>query len=228
MKPVVAIVDYGLGNLLSVKLACELVGLHACITFEQNEILAADAVVLPGVGAFGDAMAALERLDLVVPLREVATSGKPFIGVCLGLQLLMTESYEFGKHAGLDVISGSVVRFENPVDPRAPLKVPQIGWNQIYRPRHLSSSDYLSATDLWTGTPLESLDEGEYMYFLHSFYAKPEDSDMVLSVARYGNIEFCSSLRYGSIYAFQFHPERSGQKGLQVYRNLSAIIARSK
>ena len=215
----VAVVDYGLGNLYSVKQACRQVGLRAGITSSKNDIRDADAVILPGVGAFGDAMETLHRLDLVGPLKDAAASGRPLIGICLGLQLLMTESFEFGRHAGLDLISGPVVKFEEPADSSGrPLKVPQVGWNGIFR------KDGSSGPDPWDRGPLEGLPDGEYMYFVHSFYVKPEDEGLVLSRSGYGNVEFCSSLRKGNVFACQFHPERSGRQGLKVYQNLKSHI----
>jgi imidazole glycerol-phosphate synthase subunit HisH len=128
----VAIVDYGLGNLFSIKHACEYVGLHASITSSPQEILSSDAVILPGVGAFGDAMSALKKLNLITPIKEVASSGKFLMGICLGMQLLMSKSYEFGEHEGLGIIKGPVVRFEDPIGPNGRLKVPQVGWNRIF------------------------------------------------------------------------------------------------
>lgn len=220
-KPRVALVDYSLGNLFSVKHACEKVGLDAFISADKHEILAADAVILPGVGAFGDAMECLRQRDLVRPLQDLVQIGKPLIGICLGQQLLMTESFEFGRHRGLNIFEGPVVRFENPIGPSGPLKVPQVGWNRIYRPDFLKQH---TAGDCWHNSPLEGLRDGEYMYFVHSFYVKPVDPSIVLAVTRYGHIEFCSSLRRGNVMAFQFHPERSGPQGLQIYRNIARLI----
>lgn len=202
----VAIVDYGLGNLFSVKHACESVGIRALITASHQEILSADAVILPGVGAFGDAMKALKRLDLVGPLSDIVGTEKPLIGVCLGMQLLMTQSYEFGEHRGLDIIQGPVLRFEDPGNGQKRLKVPHVGWNEIYQ---------RGADPLFSGVR-----DGEFMYFIHSFYAKPEDAGVVSSVSRYGTTEFCASVCYKNVHAFQFHPERSGPEGLKIYKNL--------
>lgn len=223
----VAVVDYGMGNLFSVKHACERVGLKATITASSQAILAADAVILPGVGAFGEAMAALENLGLVNALREVAASGKPLVGICLGMQLLMTESYEFGHHRGLRIVEGDVVRLEDTADASRKLKVPQVGWNSIHREGNTALArgrGPVSAS--WDDTPLDGLADGEYMYFVHSFYVRPLDPNIVLSVTRYGSSEFCSSLRSGNVFACQFHPERSGLHGLRVYRNLAAWIRR--
>lgn len=228
VQPMAAIVDYGLGNLFSVQRACEYVGLPAHITSSRDEVLQADAVILPGVGAFGDAMAALHRLDLVSPLQDIAASGKPLIGICLGLQLLMSESYEFGTHAGLNIIQGPVVRFENPVSASGTLKVPQIGWNRICKTRAQEPGQHNTDGDEWSGSPLAGLPDGEFMYFVHSFYAQPDELDVVLSTSRYGHITFCSSLKKGNVFASQFHPERSGSRGLDIYRNIAALIHNQK
>ena len=130
--PKVAIVDYGMGNLFSVKHVIEQVGLPAFVTSSKDDLLRADAVVLPGVGAFGHAMSALHELDLVGPLKEIAASDKVLVGICLGMQLLMTESYEFGTHRGLDIIQGSVVRLNPHADTPGRLKVPHVGWSRIF------------------------------------------------------------------------------------------------
>lgn len=216
----VAIVDYGMGNLFSVKHACEYVGMEANITSLPQEIKSADAVILPGVGAFGNAMKALRNLDLVGVLQDVVASDTPLMGICLGMQLLMTESYEFGWHKGLEIIQGQVIRFDNPKDGLRKLKVPQVGWNRIHR----FNRDQDSQNDPWADTPLEGLTDGEFMYFVHSFVAQPEDPSLTLSTSRYGHIEFCSSLRYKNIFACQFHPERSSYQGLKVYSNFALLV----
>ena len=210
----VAIVDYNLGNLYSVKHACAHVGLRAEITSSKAKIANAHAVILPGVGAYGAAMAMLRRLDLVSVLRDIAEAGKPLIGICLGIQLLMTESFEFGRHQGLGIIEGQVVPFNNPRKGERMLKVPQIGWNCVYRGQNAR----------WDGTLLDGVSDGEYMYFVHSYIAQPENSSVVLSMSRYGQIEFCSSLQRENVFACQFHPERSGFAGLRMYKNLAAQI----
>ena len=216
--PQVAIVDYGMGNLFSVKHACEAVGLKAALVSSAQDIFSAVGVILPGVGAFGDAMEALARLDLVSVLLDIAASEKPLVGICLGMQLLMTGSHEFGWHRGLGIIEGEVVRLEPPVSCGGTrLKVPQVGWNRIYE---ISNGS-------WKDSFLEGLKDGEFMYFVHSFCVKPGDSSLLLSTTRFGDIEFCSSLRRGNVFACQFHPERSGLHGLCIYRNLAARIAQS-
>ncbi len=214
--PQVAIVDYGMGNLFSVQQALEHVGLRAHRTSSSSDLLGADGVILPGVGAFGDAMATLRRLGLVEVLHEVAASGRPLVGICLGMQLLMTQSHEFGRHQGLGLIDGDVVRFEAPQEGGATMKVPQVGWNRITR-RDRS----------WEQTWLEGLQDGTFLYFVHSFYVTPRDPSVVLSTSRYGHIEFCSSLQQGNLIASQFHPERSGPQGLRMYRNLAVRLMAS-
>ncbi len=218
-----AVVDYGMGNLFNIRRTCEHVGMEVVVTPLKEEILGADVVILPGVGAFGDAMATLCRLDLVEVLRDVASADKPLIGICLGMQLLMSESSEFGAHEGLGIIEGSVVRFENPQERDRVLKVPQVQWNRI-----LHGSGGHREGDPWTDTPLAGLAEGEFMYFAHSFCVRPTDPSVILSISRYGDVEFCSALRRRRIFACQFHPERSGSAGLQVYRNVAGGVSRAR
>lgn len=223
-----AIVDYGLGNLFSVQQACRYVGLEAAITADSGQINSADLIILPGVGAFGDAMTALNDLGLADLLKGLAGDGRLLVGICLGQQLLLTESEEFGAHRGLDLIPGRVLRFKDPIEivdgPDGPqerrLKVPQVGWNRIEPPEASQSG--------WGDGPLENVPVGAYMYFVHSYYTAPDDPDVVLSTTRYGNIEFCSSLRYKNVFAFQFHPERSGAQGLEVYRSLAKLASGRK
>jgi glutamine amidotransferase len=215
----VAIVDYGMGNLFSVAHACERSGLAVRITSSAREISSADAVILPGVGAFGNAMEAIKKLDLVGVLQDISVSSKPLMGICLGMHLLMDEGHEFGCHEGLKIIPGVVDRFEDPKDGSGRvLKVPEVQWNRIYR----VESD--PGMDPWSGTLLDGVAEGEYMYFVHSFYAAPTDPLCVFSVSRYGRMEFCSSIRRGSVFACQFHSERSGGNGLRMYRNLFSSL----
>ena len=217
IKPHVAIVDYGMGNLFSVKHACEYVGLTAVITSVRQEILDADAVILPGVGAFGDAMETLRQLDLVGALHKVVVSSKPLLGICLGMQLLMSESFEFGHHSGLGIIPGTVERFEKPIGFNGILKVPQVCWNQMFRIEN-------APNDPWSDSVLRGLPDGVFMYFVHSFYVKPADARFSIAKTRYGDIEFCSALLYRNVFACQCHPERSSSQGLQVYRNLATLL----
>lgn len=212
----VAIIDYSMGNLFSVQHACQQVGLSATITADKNDVLQAKAVILPGVGAFGDAMATLHKLDLVEPLLDVAAAGKPLIGICLGLQLFMSESYEFGRHKGLSLIEGEVVRFDNPTESDGrPLKVPQVGWNRLWESNRANP---------WSSSLLQGVATGSYMYFVHSYHIVPGCHDWIQAQTTYGDITFCSALAKNNIFACQCHPERSGTIGLTVYRNLAAQI----
>lgn len=212
--PSVAIVDYRLGNLFSVRNACIAAGLDAIVSSDPRDLLSADAVILPGVGAFGDAMKTLDELDLVQPLRDIGASGKPLIGICLGMQLLMSVSHEFGTHEGIGLIDGTVERLESGhgIDPA--LKIPHVGWESI------------RCTRQWEDTPLRGLEDGSFMYFVHSFYVRPQRTDIVLSVSHFGPMEFCSTLMSGNIFATQYHPERSGREGLKIYSNIAHFIER--
>jgi imidazole glycerol-phosphate synthase subunit HisH len=215
-----AIVDYGLGNLFSVLRACQHVGIEAATVTRPQEIEGAEAIILPGVGAFGDAMATLRRLELVEPLREAAAKGTPMMGICLGFQLFMSESSEFGQHEGLSLLPGKVVRLEHPMEEGRALKVPEICWNRIWRPR-LSAEPNDLATDAWAHSPLNVIKEGEFMYFVHSYVVQPTDVTSVASTTRYGQVEFCSSVSTGNLFGCQFHPERSGAEGLRVYASFA-------
>lgn len=212
----VAIIDYGMGNLFSVKRACEYVGLRASITCDMDEILSAAAAILPGVGAFEDAMNSLRSLDLVTTLNEFVASSRPLMGICLGMQLLMSQSHEFGIHEGLSFVPGKTVRLERASNADVPVKVPQVGWNSLIS----AGKDSVS----WTRTMLQGLTDGVFMYFCHSFVTEPEDKDVIVATTRYGGNEFCSVLQAGNIFACQFHPERSGINGLEIYRNLAGRL----
>ncbi|MFA4905580.1 MAG: imidazole glycerol phosphate synthase subunit HisH [Candidatus Margulisiibacteriota bacterium] len=215
IRPKVSIIDYGMGNLFSVQKACEYVGLEANVTFDQKDILKSDAVILPGVGAFGDAMSNLNKLGLVLALKDLARSGKPFFGICLGMQLLMSESEEFGSHQGLNIFPGRVVRFPERDLNGSKIKVPEVGWNEI------RMADQVGA---WDDSLLRGVASGEFMYFVHSFYVVPESKDAVLSVSTYEGIEYCSGISAGNVFACQYHPERSGQRGVHIYRNFAKMI----
>lgn len=225
-----AIVDYRLGNLFSVKQACTQAGMEGVITSHAEEILAADAVILPGVGAFGDAMAALSELRLVEPLKACAHSGKPLVGICLGLQLLMSESFEFGRHQGLGLIEGDVMKLSVFRDGNRLGKVPHIGWNQVKivanRESRVANSNRGSRLEI-RDSLFENVPDGAFMYFVHSFYARPKDPSAVLCTTCYGPTTFCSAIRKGNIVAFQFHPERSGAMGLKIYQNIAQRLSLS-
>lgn len=216
----ISIIDYGMGNLFSVKNACLAVGMDAVITSSAKEIIDADGVILPGVGAFGDAMNNLRQLDLVDVILEVASTSKPLIGICLGMQLLMTKSSEFGEHKGLGIITGTVEPIKPDIGKGNGLKVPHVCWSSVYMAP--------DKKDPWAGTILEGQQDKVYMYFVHSLYAKPESKESVISYSRYGSLEFCSAIKQGNVFTSQFHPERSGLDGLAVYSKILEWITKEK
>jgi imidazole glycerol-phosphate synthase subunit HisH len=204
----VAIIDYRMGNLFSVQHACSHVGIESVITSEQKVISDSDGVILPGVGAFSTAMKHLNELHLVETILEVIQNGKPFMGICLGMQLLFTESEEFGRNIGLGVIDGKVKKFPGYKKDGSCLTVPQIGWNQIFKTDHAKESSLL-----------KNISDGEFMYFVHSYYVEPDDPGVVFTRTNYEEVEYCSSLLKENVFASQFHPEKSAEKGIEIYRN---------
>lgn len=205
----IIIIDYNLGNLFSVNQVLMNIGLQAKISSDPKDINDADAIILPGVGAFNEAMNNLEKMKLIEPIQKFVGNGKPFMGICLGLQLLFSESEEFGSAKGLDLIKGKVKRFNN-FDNKylSRIKVPQIAWNSIHKP----------LPKQWTNTPFEQLEDGENMYFVHSYYVKPDDDTSVLSYSSYGSTKYVSSILKNNIFACQFHPEKSAEIGISIYR----------
>jgi glutamine amidotransferase len=202
----IAIIDYGMGNLRSVQKGFEKVGYAATVTSDPEVVGAAERVVLPGVGAFEDAIAELYRRRLVEPVLKAIDDEKPFLGICLGLQMLFDTSYENGVHKGLGVLPGEVVRFELPQD----YSVPHMGWNQleIRRPAPI----------------LEGLSSGTYVYFVHSYYVVPRDPEVIATTTQYGP-PFCSMVWRKNLYATQFHPEKSQADGLRILKNFAALGA---
>jgi glutamine amidotransferase len=206
----IAIVDYGMGNLRSVEKALQKLGHAAVVTSEPAAIADAERVILPGVGAFGAAMAHLEGAgpgspSLAQAVREAAGAGKPVLGVCLGMQLFLSESEELGRHRGLNLIPGRVLRLRANGDPS--LKIPHMGWNELRFPRDC---------------PLfEGLRDGTSVYFVHSYYCRPDDPAAVAAGCRHG-IEFAAALWKDNLYATQFHPEKSGAAGLRILANFAA------
>lgn len=198
----ILIVDYGMANLRSVQKAFEKVGHEATISGDPNRLAEADKIVLPGVGAFRDAIARLHEVGLVAPLLEHLRSGKPFFGICLGLQLLFTTSYEDGEHRGLDYFPGEVVRFGN----MPGLKVPHMGWNQL-RVRKAAP-------------PLEGLPTEASVYFVHSYYVVPRDSYLTATETDYPT-PFASAIWQDNVFATQFHPEKSQRVGLEMLRRFA-------
>ena len=207
----VVIIDYQLGNLFSVKQACDSVGMNALISSKSEDILNADALILPGVGAFIEAMNNLKKFELDGAIQNKVTRGTPIFGICLGQQLLFTESEEFGSGKGLDLISGIIKRFPETIDERK-VKVPHIAWNTIFK-----------LNQEWDISPLSDLNNNEFMYFIHSYYVKPTNDACVLTLTNYDGIEFCSSILKNNIFATQFHPEKSAEKGISIYKNWALI-----
>ncbi len=204
----IAIIDYDRGNVRSVQKGFERVGWEATITRDIQEIRDARAVVLPGVGAFGDCMANLERFGLIDPIVEVIQSGKPFLGICLGLQLLFSESEEFGISKGLGIFKGRVKGFPSEAFSAQELKIPHMGWNTIR---------ILKPTPL-----LDSIPDGSSFYFVHSFYVCPEDPSLACTETDYG-ITYVSAIHKDNVFATQFHPEKSQRVGLQLLKNFGGI-----
>ncbi|UFS72456.1 imidazole glycerol phosphate synthase subunit HisH [Geomonas sp. RF6] len=205
----IAIIDYGMGNLRSVQKGFEKVGYEAVVTSDPKTLLEAERVVLPGVGAFRDCMNNLEQAGFVEPILRVIKEGRPFLGICLGLQLLFTESEEFGTHKGLDVIPGKVVRFEDGMEEGGEqLKVPHMGWNQLAVKRE--------------APVFQGIGDGTNVYFVHSYYVKPEDENVVAATTTYG-VEFCSAIWRDNVMATQFHPEKSQEMGLAMLRNFAQM-----
>lgn len=200
----IAIIDYGMGNLASVQNAFLKVGYPTLITARPEDILAADKVVLPGVGAFGDAIHNLRQRGMDDTIRQVVERQTPLLGICLGMQLLFGQSEENGLHLGLDIIPGRVQRFDLPAD----FKVPQIGWNSIA---------INPASRLLAGIPSDS-----YFYFVHSYYVVPDDSAVVAARTDYG-IDFVSAIERGALMATQFHPEKSSRLGLRILKNFGEL-----
>ena len=207
----IAVIDYGMGNLRSVQKALEHVGAKVIVTNDPKLIISADSVVLPGVGAFKDCMANLTQLKLVEPIRKFIDGGKPFLGICLGLQVLFEESEEYGPVAGLGILPGKVLKFTSASSETKggpPIKIPHIGWNNIEVKKKVPLFDKLGTES--------------YFYFVHSYYVVPEDQSMVATVTNYG-VEFVSGIQYKNIYAFQFHPEKSQTVGLSLLERFSNL-----
>jgi len=196
---VIAILDYGMGNLRSVEKALQKVGAQTLVTSEPEKVLIAEGLVLPGVGAFKDCMRNLKEYRLIDPLYQFIQSGRPFLGICLGLQLLFSESTEFGLYKGLDIIRGKVVRFPQ----GSTVKVPHMGWNTVKIEKEVPF--------------LQDIEDESYFYFVHSYYVIPEDESIVATTTNYG-VKFVSSICHNNIFACQFHPEKSQELGLKILR----------
>lgn len=200
----IAIIDYQMGNLRSVQKGFERVGHAAAITSDPTILGKASKLVLPGVGAFADAIAELKRRELVAPVRDAIAAGKPFLGICLGLQLLFDVSYEDGEHEGLQVIPGEVRKFDIPPE----YKVPHMGWNEVRFKRH---------APIFSG-----IENGTHFYFVHSYHVVPQDKQVIDGEASYPD-PFCATIWRDNLFATQFHPEKSQRDGLRVLQNFAEL-----
>ncbi|QQG42894.1 MAG: imidazole glycerol phosphate synthase subunit HisH [Candidatus Giovannonibacteria bacterium] len=199
-EPKITIIDYGVGNLHSLRRAFKFFEIDAAISEDADEILNSDAVVLPGVGSFEAGMRGLKVRGLVDAVKEFAVSNKPMLGICLGAQILLSEGHEFGVFEGLDIIPGKVTRFPELAGGE---KIPHIGWNRVSSP----------GGDAWN----------KDFYFVHSYILRPEKREHIFGLTTYGGQEFCSVVKKGNIYGTQFHPERSGDAGLEIIKNFIKI-----
>ncbi len=202
----IAVIDYGMGNLRSVGKALEYVGADVVITGEPSKLKDSRALVLPGVGAFRDAVKNLKGKGIWDVVIEEVKKGKPLLGICLGLQLLFEKSYEFGETEGLGLIKGEVIKFNLPPE----FKIPHMGWNQVFKKKE--------------SPLLEGIKEGEFFYFVHSYYVKPEEEGVVLTKTDYGGLFFTSSIEKDNVFATQFHPEKSQRAGLKLLENFVKLV----
>ena len=202
----IVIIDYGMGNLRNVQKAFEHIGVAARVSAQVKDLHRADGLVLPGVGAFGDAMHNLRAAALIDPIRSNVEAGKPLLGICLGLQLLFDHSQEMGEHEGLGLLPGQVVRFGDE------LKVPHVGWNQLDIAQSKAQHPLL-----------KDIQDHSYAYFVHSYYVVTDDPDCVLTMTEYG-IDFASIVARGNVFGAQPHPEKSQEVGLQLLRSFAGIV----
>ncbi len=199
----IGIINYGLGNLFSIKSACAQVGMNGILVDEQKDLLNSDAIILPGVGAFNVAMDKIKKKKLNIFIKEFVKTNKPIIGICLGMQLFFDKSYENISTEGLGLIQGEVKFFNLSSSLN-------IGWYPIKKKKDEKI--------------LNSIKNLSHMYFVHSYYCDPKDKNNILSISNFSNIDFCSSIKFKNIYGFQFHPEKSGENGLKIYQNLKDLL----
>jgi imidazole glycerol-phosphate synthase subunit HisH len=206
----VLVVDYGVGNVLSVCRAFEHCGATVKLSGEPDDILAADRIVLPGVGAIGHCMDELKQRKLIGPISEFSQNDRPFLGICVGMQLMMETSREFTERECLGWFPGNVIEVPGEDKNGLPHKIPHIGW---------SSLKTAGSSNLWNGTILDGIEQDEAVYFVHSFMAEPADENSRLADTSYNGIRVCAALRRGALYGTQFHPEKSGTVGLRIIQN---------
>ncbi len=213
----VTLIDYGVGNLFSVQRALELCGACVTVTSDPEQIVSAERLVLPGVGAFADGMRGLIERGIDSAIVTYAQSGRSLLGICLGMQLLATVSEEFGHHEGLNIVPGVVLPVPATTSEGLPHKIPNIGWAELLRPDPLAT---------WRGTILDGLGEGEEVYLVHSYAVVPDERAYCLANCDYDGQTICTAIRRGNVYGTQFHPEKSGQVGLRILQNFCALPAK--
>jgi glutamine amidotransferase len=203
----IAVINYGAGNIRNVLNAINKLGYQVTLTSNPDEVLTADTVFLPGVGAAGDTVSSLKKLDLIEPIRRIITEDRPFMGICIGMQVLFTDTEEDGGRTCLDALSGMVRKLPEG------LKIPHMGWNQVKQV---------------TGHPVfEGVPDNSNFYFVHSYYVDPEDKSLIGGTTEYG-VEFCSIVAKGNVIGTQFHPEKSGDLGLRIYDNFLRYTGNTK
>ncbi|OSQ27340.1 imidazole glycerol phosphate synthase subunit HisH [Thalassospira sp. MCCC 1A03138] len=205
----IAVIDYGVGNILSVQRGLEYCGANVIVSSDPEDILSASKVVLPGVGAFSNGMQALDKLGLIEPILELSNNNVPLLGICLGMQFLLDGSEEFGFHEGLGLIPGKVVRIPNLTTDGETQKIPHIGWNDLF----------CSRQDAWAGSILQKNREGDAAYFVHSFMALPDDNSDRMAEVLYGGHKIAAVIAKKNVFGCQFHPEKSGPVGLKILRS---------
>ena len=205
----VTIIDYGMGNLFSIQSVFQKLGVNVTVSSDPQIISNSDKLILPGVGAFQKAMEELKKRNHIEAINEFVSKGKPLMGICLGMQLLFSQSEEFGLESGLNLIPGKVIRFHKPEENS--LKIPHIGWNSINQPKNNSRT--------WDNTILKDLPYGTQLYFVHSYICYPDNKEYFLAETSYGSDTFCSVVNKDNIWGCQSHPEKSGSSGIRIYEN---------
>ncbi len=205
----IAVIDYGMSNMFSIKNALDMLGFECQVTSQRESVLSSAGAILPGVGAFPEAMMRIEQLGLDEVIGDFISSGKPFMGICLGFQLLFNGSEEMGKTNGLGLIKGKVKYFEKDSEG---FRVPHVGWNSIEKNKLTDRNK--------TDGPLRNIDSGEYFYFVHSYYVDPASNMDIYTTTEYRGFKFCSSILKDNIFGCQFHPEKSGNEGVQVLKDM--------
>ena len=208
----ITIIDYGCGNILNLARAIKFIGYEVDITHDKNKIINSSYVILPGVGAFGNAMKQIEKYNLHNTILEYAKSNKPLLGICLGMQILLTVSYEFGVHKGLGLIEGKVIKISN--EKNKEIKIPHMGWNEIYPNNNKKE---------WKNKILKNSSIGKSFYFVHSFVCITKDYDSTIAVCNYSDISIPAVVATGNVFGCQFHPEKSADNGLDVLKNFCEI-----